>query len=216
MPIVKVPAGKIAATTDGRALRSERSQKAIVDAMGALVAERPDELTLETVAARAGVSVRTVFRHFRDTDALFEALYERFGTEAIRLGSEWTPVGSFEGDLAALIDARLRMFVYLAPLRSFARVVRLPPPRVRERFAEVRSRARAQIRSIFVTHGAPLADDELEALDAWISLEVWERLRDQGCTRARANRVMHTTARTLARAAAKVPRKARAKDRGTA
>lgn len=200
MSLVKARAKKSNVTTDGRALRSERSQAAIVDAMFALVTEHPAELTLETVAARAGVSVRTVFRQFRDTDSLFEALFARFGTEAIRLSSEWQPVGSLEGDLAALIDARARMFVFVEPLRRFARTARLPPRGAQDRFAEARRMARRSLRSLFAENGSAVDGDDLEALDAWISLDVWERLREQqGLSHARALRVLHATARNLAR-----------------
>lgn len=200
MPTVKARANEHEGAKDGRALRSERSQMAIVDAMTALVAEHSTELTYETIAARAHVSVRTVFRHFSDTDALYEALYERFGIAAIRIGTDWVRVGSLAGDLAALIDARVRMYVYVEPLRRFARTARPPPPSVQDRFGETKRKARANLRSVFDAHGESVAPDELEALEAWLSLDVWERLhKEQGLSRARALRVLHATARVLAR-----------------
>ena len=59
---------------DGRAARSVRTRRAIVDAMRALHHEGDLRPTAPRVAERAGVSVRTVWQHFDDLETLlFEA-----------------------------------------------------------------------------------------------------------------------------------------------
>src|SRR5450432_1696016 len=55
---------------DGRAARSHRSRRAIVDAMRALHAEGDLRPTAPRVAGRAGVSLRTVWQHFADMETL--------------------------------------------------------------------------------------------------------------------------------------------------
>src|SRR6202167_1781462 len=55
---------------DGRAARSLRSRRAIVDAMRALHAEAYLRPTAPRVAERAGVSVRTVWQQFADMETL--------------------------------------------------------------------------------------------------------------------------------------------------
>src|SRR5450432_1605085 len=55
---------------DGRAARSHRSRRAIVDAMRALHAEGDLRPTAPRVAERAGVSVRTVWQQFADMETL--------------------------------------------------------------------------------------------------------------------------------------------------
>src|SRR5580704_7158993 len=55
---------------DGRAARSLRSRRAIVDAMRALHAEGDLRPTAPRVAERAGVSVRTVWQQFADMETL--------------------------------------------------------------------------------------------------------------------------------------------------
>ncbi|HEY0938137.1 MAG TPA: hypothetical protein VGD91_30885, partial [Trebonia sp.] len=51
---------------DGRAARSHRSRRAIVEALRALHAEGDLRPTAPRVAERAGVSVRTVWQQFAD------------------------------------------------------------------------------------------------------------------------------------------------------
>src|SRR5438309_5937138 len=59
---------------DGRAARSVRTRRAIVDAMRALHHEGDLRPTAPRVAERAGVSLRTVWQHFDDLETLlFEA-----------------------------------------------------------------------------------------------------------------------------------------------
>src|ERR1700744_5429874 len=55
---------------DGRAARSHRPRRAIIDAMRALHAEGDLRPTAPRVAERAGVSVRTVWQQFADMETL--------------------------------------------------------------------------------------------------------------------------------------------------
>ena len=55
-----------------RAQAVEETRRRILDALIALAGERPfAEITLDTVAERAGVSVQTVLRQFGSRDGLF-------------------------------------------------------------------------------------------------------------------------------------------------
>ncbi|MDH4042395.1 MAG: TetR/AcrR family transcriptional regulator, partial [Gammaproteobacteria bacterium] len=56
---------------DGRLLRTERSRQLIIDALHDLINEGVLQPTAQTVAERAGVGIRTVFRHFADMETLF-------------------------------------------------------------------------------------------------------------------------------------------------
>src|SRR5512133_1697488 len=64
-------------THDGRNARAERSRAAVVEALLELLDAGDVRPTAERIAARAGVSERTVFQHFRDREALFEAAARR-------------------------------------------------------------------------------------------------------------------------------------------
>jgi AcrR family transcriptional regulator len=62
----------------GRPLRrdAERNRRRILDAARELFAEEGLQVTLDAVAARAGVGVGTVYRRFADKEALIDALFE--------------------------------------------------------------------------------------------------------------------------------------------
>jgi TetR/AcrR family transcriptional regulator, regulator of autoinduction and epiphytic fitness len=66
---------------DGRTVRAERTRQALVDALLALLYEGQLQPTAERIAERAGVSERSVFQHFADREALYQAVavqqYER-------------------------------------------------------------------------------------------------------------------------------------------
>src|SRR5206468_10633855 len=57
-------------SVDGRAARSARTRRAIVDAMRALHNEGDLRPTAPRIAERAGVSVRTVWQHFDGLETL--------------------------------------------------------------------------------------------------------------------------------------------------
>jgi TetR/AcrR family transcriptional regulator, regulator of autoinduction and epiphytic fitness len=66
---------------DGRTARGERTRKALVDALLALLYDGQVRPTAERIAQRAGVSERSLFQHFADREALYQAVaveqYER-------------------------------------------------------------------------------------------------------------------------------------------
>lgn len=59
---------------DGRTVRAERTRQALVDALLGLLDEGRLRPTAAEVAERAGVSERSLFQHFRDREALLEAV----------------------------------------------------------------------------------------------------------------------------------------------
>ena len=65
-------------------LRTEQAaatRDRVVDASIAVLARGPDELSIPAVAAEAGVSVPTVYRHFPSKKALVDAVYDRYADE---------------------------------------------------------------------------------------------------------------------------------------
>lgn len=153
---------------------------------------------MELVAERAGVSVRTLFRQFQGTEALRAALVERVGGAAFQMALDWTAQGSAAADLDALLDARVRMFVAVEPLKRLGRQVE--PTRVErhDTFGMQRKMLRQNLFGMLRAH-VPEPDPELlDALDAWISIDVWTRLREgRGLSKVRTARVMKRGAHAL-------------------
>lgn len=89
--------------------RSERSRTAILDAALELFSHRGYGATsMRDIAGKAGVSTGSVYHHFQDKEAIFQALLEQF--QAITKRSDF-PInvvlerGDFLDDFAALADA---------------------------------------------------------------------------------------------------------------
>src|SRR3954467_2721147 len=59
---------------DGRTVRAERTRQALVESLLGLLDEGHPTPTAAEIAARAGVSERSVFQHFPDREALLEAV----------------------------------------------------------------------------------------------------------------------------------------------
>jgi AcrR family transcriptional regulator len=62
-----------------------------------------DELTLQQVADRAGVTVQTVLRRFGSKDGVIQAGFEH-GSKAVVMQRETAPVGDVRGALDVLLD----------------------------------------------------------------------------------------------------------------
>ena len=78
----------VAKKPDGRLLRTERSRQLIIEALHELINEGILVPTAQNVADRAGVGIRTVFRHFADMETLFATMdvQLRQGYEGLYIG----------------------------------------------------------------------------------------------------------------------------------
>lgn len=107
-----------------RAETTAATRRSIADAWLALFSElHYDEITLELVAARAGVTVQTVIRHFGSKDQLFATVSREIaaGEEARRAA---TPVGDIVEAIRALVGHYERIGEVI--LRLLAQEDRLP------------------------------------------------------------------------------------------
>src|SRR3954471_8996262 len=100
---------------DGRAARSVRTRRAIVDALRALHHEGDLRPTAPRVAERAGVSLRTVWQHFNDLETLLVEPGRRDYEIALRYVTPIHASGSLATRLRELVAQRGRMFEALAP-----------------------------------------------------------------------------------------------------
>jgi len=161
--------------SDGRRRRSQRSRDKIIAAVLALVEGGAITPSAEDVAARAGVGLRSVFRHFRDMESLFLEITLQLATDYQR----WlVPYASadWRGQLAETIDRRLTTYERLLPFKRAADAHRHGSTTLEMEHQRVGAMMRARLEAIMV---APLAGDavSLEALDMLISFEIWLRLR---------------------------------------
>ena len=185
------------AALDGRVLRSERSRLAIVRATYDLVGEGVLKPTAEQVAERAGVGIRTVFRHFSDMESLFaemNALLRRTAGPIFQ-GGERT--GTLQERVRGLVGQRVQLYEHIAPYRRSAGLSRWRSDFLQKQEAGFVRELREDL-----AMWLPELSREgalFESFDAAVSFEVWDRLRsNQRLGVARAREAMEHLALRLA------------------
>ena len=186
---------------DGRALRSERSRQSIVRALFELVGEGILKPTAQQVAERAGVGIRTVFRHFSDMDTLYAEMSARLHQEIRPLTLEPVDAGPIEGRARQLISRRADIFERIAPYKRSADVQRWNSAFLTEDHRSfVRNLRRDLVRWLPELESAD--PDVASAIELATSFRAWNRLRvDQRLSARRAAQTIELTVLTLLAAA---------------
>jgi len=175
-------------TSDGRLQRSERSREAIVQALYELVGEGSLAPTAEQVADRAGVGIRTVFRHFSDMEKLFSEMDARIQAEVRPLleGGSSDDAASPVDRLRQLAQRRARLFEQIAPYKRAGNLKRARSTYLQSRhMLLVRGLRDDLLRCLPELQTAP--PELRDALELAASFETWDRLRsEQKLSRSRA------------------------------
>jgi len=172
---------------DGRVQRGTRNREAIVDALLACYEAGELRPSVPEVAARAGVSARSVHNHFADVEALRAEVSQR----------QWERYAPLLGEVAtieALVANRVSFFEAVTPVRRAALLSIHDSRTIARNLARLDHLLRRQLEAVF-----PGADrDVLDALELATSWDAWNRLRSaQGCSVARARRLVERTIRCL-------------------
>lgn len=164
------------ATADGRRRRSLQSRQRIIDAIIELVGEGVLEPTAEQVSARAGLAMRTVFRHFKDMDSLYREISRRIHTQVQAIADDTIEGETWQATLHNLIDRRARVHEKLMPVRLSADALRHRSSFLQEDHRRFVTMARDVLRQALPR---AVARDKVcfETLDALLSFETWIRLR---------------------------------------
>lgn len=188
---MKRPRGSL----DGRVRRGERSRDAIVRALFELIGKGELAPTAQQVAERAGVGLRSVFRHFRDMESLFAEVEVRLLREVEPLASEPPAQGPLARRILELAARRARLFERIAPYKRSANAQRAASAFLRARHAELVKRLRAAL-WLWLPELASAPTEIAAAVELMSSFEAWDRLRcDQRLSRERAQA---TLARSVA------------------
>ena len=167
---------KGAEAVDGRRLRSERSRLAIIEAALALQEEGILVPTAQQISDRAGVGIRSFFRHFEDMEALSEAVDDhiRDSYEALFLG------GNRDGTLEERIDHAVERHadayesVSNIVLGTHAQLWRYEI--LRKNYARNQRGLRKDLDD-WLPELKSVPRDTRESIDAIASFEMWHRLR---------------------------------------
>jgi TetR/AcrR family transcriptional regulator of autoinduction and epiphytic fitness len=190
------------AKIDGRAARAVRTHSAIVEALVAALAEGQLQPTAERIAERAGVSLRTVYQHFPDRQALHKAVAERQWREVgkvIEVISSDLPLGE---RIDRLVAQRARIWQIVTPVRRVALLNAPFQPEIAEEMARARAVTHDGVERLFAREldALPVPDraEVLEALNVAAEWPTWETLRaHQGLGSDEAQAVVRRMLRAL-------------------
>lgn len=161
---------------DGRLLRTERSRELIIDALHDLVNEGILVPTAQTVAERAGVGIRTVFRHFADMETLFATMdvQLRESYEGLFLGGDRG--GSLAERIRHAIERRSMAYEKQSSLMLSTRAQMWRSQVLQKNYARNQRGLRKDLLD-WLPEIDQLSAVRREAVDAATSFEIWNRLR---------------------------------------
>jgi AcrR family transcriptional regulator len=175
--------------SDDRPLRkdAERNRVRILDAAAELFAEEGLAVTLDAVAARAGVGVGTVYRRFPDKEALIDALFEARIEEVVVIAEEALEIEDPWEGLLWFFERSLRLHCHDRGLKELLFSTAHGRERVavgRDRIKPVatrvvrRAQESGQLRSDFDATDVPLIQLMLTAVMEYtgdVADETWRR-----------------------------------------
>ena len=181
---------------DGRATRAERTRIAVVDALLSLNEQGNLRPTAREIAAEAGVSLRSIYVHFDDVEALFIAAAIRHLEHLQSLSRPLVTEGSLEPRTDTLLAHRRTIYEAGAGVRRAALLQEPFSPALRRALEVGRASGRAEVDQVFATeisaageHGHGLR----QALALVTGATTWDVLRRyQGMSAAEAEAQMRT------------------------
>jgi AcrR family transcriptional regulator len=178
-------------TMGARGEAVEQTRRRIIDALVALAGERPfAEITLDAIAERASVSVKTVLRQFGSRDGLFAEAMEVATTEVA--DERRTPHGDVATGVRILVDHYER--------RGRTALLMLAQEDHDEFARKATDRGKAMHRAWVRDAFSPATDDGglLDLLVVATDVYAWKLLRlDRGHSRAVTEQRMHDLVRAV-------------------
>jgi TetR/AcrR family transcriptional regulator of autoinduction and epiphytic fitness len=168
------------AQLDGRLARSQRTKRAIVDALRSLHADGDLRPTAPRVAERAGVSLRTVWQHFQDLESLFVEGGRRDVEIARQFVIDIDPALPLAERIDRLAAQRAEMFEAMAPTWRAARLQEPFSPQIQLNRDRLMALGREQVETLFAPELALLADQQrtelCDAVHVATSWSIWESM----------------------------------------
>ncbi len=178
-------------TEDGRRQRSDRSRRRIIEAMFELISEGEMSPNAASVAERANVGLRTVFRHFEDMDSIYDEMTAKL-TEAVMptITAPFTS-SSWRERLVEAVERRAELYEMVFPMRVCMALRRFQSDFLGEQYARDTKLARSMLKSFLPKQIT--SDRELfGAIEATLDFSTWRQLRqDQNRSVESAKRSIH-------------------------
>jgi TetR/AcrR family transcriptional regulator, regulator of autoinduction and epiphytic fitness len=181
---------------DGRTARSERTRNAIVDAHVSLITGDDLRPTADKIAKLAGESLRALWSHFADMEALFTASAQRILDKRDESFVPIPPDLPLDERIDRYCRQRARMNEAIGPAAR-ASALKEPFSPTLQRYRQLHvERVRDEVRALFAPE---IGDDAalLDALTAVSTFNTWDTLRkpmEMSTEKARATLTRTVTA----------------------
>lgn len=165
----------------GRSPRSQRTRDAVIDGLHGLIYDGNPSPSARQIAARAGISMRSIYVHFPSLDDLYCAAAERTLAMMAALVAPIDPDAGFDGRVEEICLQRSRINEEVGPLRRAARLQEPFSPALTRVLDNARRASRVELDRVFAAELDPLdrrsRRRRLAALDAALSGAAWDVLR---------------------------------------
>lgn len=200
--------------TDGRSLRRLHSYERAVDALLDLLEAGNPAPTAQDIAARSGISVRTVFRLTDDIEALHAAAVTRQMERTAHLYRPLPSDGSLAVRIRRLVEHRLTVFESIAPTRRVADRLAAGSARIADGLALQHRVLRGQVAELFADELETMSPARravvLDAADVAAGWGTWDQLRrTKGLAAPAAAKVVTALLEGVVCAAPAAPRRRR-------
>lgn len=167
---------------DGRRLRSERTKHSIMEAYIELLREKPEIPTAAQIAARAGISTRSIFERFVDLQGLSLATVDY----AFAIGEAQAVARDVDGDrptrLRSHVETRARTCEQWLPVWRVVVANQRKLEELRDRVRFIRQAIVKRMELMYRPELGVLSAEErrdlLIALESLIDFESWGHMRD--------------------------------------
>ena len=167
---------------DGRLQRSVRSRQIILDAIVSLVEEGNLVPTAQQVARRAGVGLRTVFRHFDDMEALFAEMDRKLADANSQFFEGVDRTGPLAERIRAATEQRDQAYEMVKYVILSSQVQMWQSKTLRRNWARKRRELRQDLENWF-PEVKKLSESRQAAAEVAMCFETWYHLRyDQRLT----------------------------------
>lgn len=189
--------------SDGRSARRDRNREAVVTALLELCRAGDVNPSADAIAARAGISVRSLFRYFDDGEAMVRTAIARQQQHLAPLYAlEVDPAAPLDDRIDRFVDARTALLEGMGEVGRLARIMATRQPLVLAELARIRGTLRRQLTDVFAPELDALPSPErraaVAAADVVTSWESFDLMRnDQGLTRDEAAAAMAGALRRL-------------------
>ncbi len=187
-----MPQAPKSTAVDGRRQRTERSRNAIIKASVALVREGILIPTAQQIAERAGVGLRTFFRHFEDMSALFVAVDESICDEYIQLTLGGDRKGTIEERIEHAVERHAEVYEQNTNIILSTAAQSWKYEFLRKNYAKVQRGLRKDLDD-WLPELTQIEKTYRDAIDAIASFEMWYRLREhQGLSKSSSRKIVTT------------------------